>query len=127
MPRFMMIMIPKDYGSAPPGTPPDPKAVAKMDKYNKELMAAGAWVEGEGLHPPSMGARISWPGGKTTVTDGPFAEAKEVFGGYWIIKAGSKEEALEWARKIPGDEGDVVEVRQVHEAGDFPTLKARHE
>jgi hypothetical protein len=125
--RFMMLMIPKgDYAKAPPGTMPDPKAVAKMSKYNKQLEEAGVLVSLDGLHPQSAGSRVTFPGGKAKVTDGPFAEAKEVLGGYWIIKVGSKDEALEWARKIPGDEGDTVEIRQLHEQSDFPTLKARH-
>jgi hypothetical protein len=125
--RFMMLMIPKDYGTAPPGTLPDPKAIAKMGEYNKQLEDAGVLLALDGLHPQSMGARVTWPNGKPTLTDGPFAEAKEVLGGYWVINVGSKDEALEWARKIPGEDGDIVEVRQVQEQSDFPTLKARHE
>jgi hypothetical protein len=125
--RFMMLMIPKDYSKAPPGTLPDPKAIAKMSEYNKQLEDAGVLLALDGLHPPSMGSRVTFPGGSVKVTDGPFAEAKEVLGGYWMINVGSKDEALEWARKIPGDDGDIVEVRQVQEQSDFPTLKARHE
>ena len=125
--RFMMLMIPRDYAKAPPGAMPDPKAVEKMDEYNKELQKAGAWIGGEGLHPQSMGARITFPGGKSTVTEGPFEEVTEVLGGYWMINAGSKEEAIEWAKKIPGEDGDIIEIRQVQEESEFPTLKARHE
>src|SRR5581483_7843979 len=84
--RFMMLMIPKGYEQAKPGTMPDPKAVAAMMKYNEELKKAGVLLGLDGLHPPSMGARVSFPGGKPTVTDGPFAEAKEVLGGYWMIQ-----------------------------------------
>src|SRR6185369_525522 len=74
----------------------------------------------EGLHPPSMGARVSFAGGKPKVTDGPFIESKEVLGGYWIIQVKSKEEAVEWARRCPAAEGDVIEIRQVFEMSDFP-------
>jgi hypothetical protein len=122
----MMLMIPKDYSKAPPGTMPDPKAVATMQKFNKQLKDAGVVLAMDGLHPQSMGARVTFPKGKATVTDGPFAEAKEVLGGYWMINVKSKDEAIEWARRIPGDDGDVIEIRQVQEPEDFPTLKARH-
>jgi hypothetical protein len=74
----------------------------------------------DGLHPPSMGARISFAGGKPKVTDGPFAETKEVVGGYWIIQAKSKEEAVEWASRCPASENEVIEVRQIQEMSDFP-------
>ena len=82
--RFMMLMIPKGYESAAPGTMPDPKAVEAMMKYNEALQKAGVLVALDGLHPPSMGARVSFSNRKPTVTDGPFAEAKEVLGGYWM-------------------------------------------
>src|SRR5579862_2877636 len=91
--RFMMIMIPKGYENATPGTMPDAKAVEAMMKYNEALQKAGVLLALDGLHPPSMGARISFSGGKPKVTDGPFAEAKEVIGGYWMIQVKSKEEA----------------------------------
>jgi hypothetical protein len=74
----------------------------------------------DGLHPPSMGSRVSFPGGKPTVKDGPFPEAKEVLGGYWMIQVKSKEEAVEWARRCPGSENEVIEIRQVQEMSDFP-------
>src|SRR3954468_1419319 len=118
--RFMMIMIPKGYESAKPGTLPDAKAVAAMMKYNEELQKAGVMIGGEGLHPPSMGARVSFPGGKAKVTDGPFAEAKEVIGGYWMIQVKSREEAIAWASRCPAGENDIIEVRQVQEASDLP-------
>jgi len=117
--RFMMIMIPKGYESAKPGTLPDAKAVAAMMKYNEELVKAGVMIGGEGLHPPSMGARVSFPGGKAKVTDGPFAEAKEVIGGYWMIQAKSLQEAIDWAKRCPGSENETIEIRQVQEAEDF--------
>src|SRR6185295_16666368 len=97
--RFMMLMIPKGYEQAAPGTMPDAKAVAAMMKYNESLQKAGVLLALDGLHPPSMGARVSFPGCKPRVTDGPFAEAKEVLGGYWMIQVKSREEAIEWASR----------------------------
>jgi hypothetical protein len=118
--RFMMIMIPKGYENALPGTMPDPKAVAAMMKYNEALQKAGVLLALDGLHPPSMGARVSFRGGKPKVTDGPFAEAKEVIGGYWMIQVKSKEEAVEWASRCPASENEVIELRQVMEMSEFP-------
>jgi hypothetical protein len=118
--RFMMLMIPKGYENATPGTMPDAKAVEAMMKYNESLKKAGVLVTLDGLHPPSMGARVTFPGGKPKVTDGPFAEAKEVLGGYWMINVKSKQEAIEWASRCPGSENEIVEVRQVQEFEDFP-------
>ena len=118
--RFMMLMIPKGYEKAAPGAMPDAKAVAAMMKYNQSLQEAGVLLALDGLHPPSMGARVSFPGGRPVVTDGPFAETKEVVGGYWLIQARSKEEAVEWARRCPANEGDMIEVRRVFELEDFP-------
>ncbi|MEO7987041.1 MAG: YciI family protein [Gemmatimonadales bacterium] len=118
--RFMMLMIPKGYEKAAPGTVPDAKAVSAMMKYNETLQKAGVLLALDGLHPPSMGARVSFPGGKPKVTDGPFAEAKEVLGGYWMIQVKSKAEAIEWASRCPGSENEVIEVRQVQEMSDFP-------
>ncbi len=118
--RFMMLMIPKGYEKAAPGTMPDPKAVAAMMKYNESLQKAGVLLALDGLHPPSTGARVSFSGGKPKVTDGPFAEAKEVIGGYWMIQVKSREEAIEWASRCPGSDNEVIEVRQVHEFSEFP-------
>jgi hypothetical protein len=118
--RFMMLMIPKGYEKAAPGAMPDTKAVAAMMKYNESLQKAGVLVSCEGLHPPSMGARVSFAGGKPKVTDGPFIETKEVLGGFWMIKVNSKEEAVEWASRCPGSENEMIEVRQVQEFDDFP-------
>jgi hypothetical protein len=117
--RFMMLMIPKGYEKAEPGAMPSAEAVAAMMKYNESLQKAGVLLALDGLHPPSMGARVTFSGGKPKVTDGPFAEAKEVLGGYWMIQVKSKEEAIEWATRCPGDDC-VVEVRQVQEFSDFP-------
>jgi len=118
--RFMMLMIPKGYESAEPGTMPDAGAVAAMMKYNESLQRAGVLLALDGLRPPSEGARVSFAGGRPKVTDGPFSEAKEVVGGYWLIQVKSKEEAIEWASRCPASENEVVEVRQVQEFADFP-------
>jgi hypothetical protein len=113
-------MIPEGYDKAEPGTMPDAKLVAAMMKYNESLQKAGVLLALDGLHPPSMGARVSFAGGKPKVTDGPFTEAKEVLGGYWMIQVKSKEEAVEWAKRCPASENEVIEIRQVQEFSDFP-------
>ena len=118
--RFMMLMIPKGYETAAPGTLPDAKGVETMMKYNQALQQAGVLISLDGLHPPSMGARVSFEGGKPKVTDGPFAEAKEVLGGYWMIDVKSKQEAIEWASRCPASANEVIEIRQVQELTDFP-------
>jgi hypothetical protein len=118
--RFMMLMIPKGYESARPGTMPDAKAVEAMMKYNETLQKGGVLLALDGLHPPSMGARVSFSGGKPKITDGPFAEAKEVLGGYWMIQVKSREEAIEWASRCPASDNEIIEVRQVQEFSDFP-------
>jgi len=119
--RFMMLMIPKGYETASPGTvPDDTQAVAAMMAYNKSLQKAGVLIGCDGLHPPSMGARVSFPGGKPKVVDGPFAEAKEVLGGYWMIDVASRAEAIAWASRCPAGENEVIEVRQVQELADYP-------
>ena len=118
--RFMMLVIPKGYETAEPGTMPDAEGVAKMMKYNEELQNAGVLLALDGLHPPSTGARVSFSGGQPKVSDGPFAEAKEVIGGYWMIQVRSKEEALEWAKRAPMGDNEIIEVRQVQEMSDFP-------
>jgi len=118
--RFMMLVIPKGYESAKPGTMPDPKAVSAMMKYNEQLQKAGILLALDGLHPPSEGARVSFSGGKAKVTDGPFSEAKEVIGGYWMIQVKSKEEAIEWATRCPMADNEIIEVRQVQEMSEFP-------
>ena len=118
--RFMMLMIPKGYEKAAPGTMPDARAVAAMMKYNESLQKAGVLLALDGLHPPSMGARVAFSGGKPKATDGPFSEAKEVVGGYWMIQVKSKEEAVEWASRCPASDNEVIEIRQVQEFSDFP-------
>ena len=118
--RFMMLMIPKGYESADPGTMPPADRVAAMMKYNEALQKAGVLLALDGLHPPSMGARVSFSDGKPTVTDGPFSEAKEVLGGYWMIQVKSREEAVAWASRCPASDNEMIEVRQVQEFDDFP-------
>ena len=118
--RFMLLMIPKGYESAAPGTVPDAKAVEAMMKYNQELQKAGVLLSLEGLHPPSMGARVSFSNRKPLVTDGPFAESKEVLGGFWMSQVNSKADAIEWAKRCPGSDNEIIEIRQVQEMGDFP-------
>lgn len=118
--RFMMLMIPKGYEKAAPGTMPDAEHVAAMMQYNESLQKAGVLLALDGLHPPSMGARISFSGGKPTVTDGPFIETKEVVGGYWLIQVASLAEAIEWAKRCPASSNEVIEIRQVQEFSDFP-------
>src|SRR6185312_11022764 len=118
--RFMMLVIPKGYESAKPGTMPNPEQVAAMMKYNEELQKAGVLLALEGLHPPSMGARVSFAGGKPQVTDGPFAEATEVLGGFWMIQVKSKEEAIQWASRCPASANETIEIRQIQEMTDFP-------
>ena len=118
--RFMMLMIPKGYENAAPGTMPDAKAVEAMMKYNESLQKAGVLLTLDGLHPPSMGARVTFSGGQPTVTDGPFPGVTEVLGGYWMIDVESKQEAVEWASRCPASDNEVIEVRQVQEFSDFP-------
>jgi hypothetical protein len=123
--RFMMFMIPQVYQGgrgkrAEADFTPPADAVEKMMKYNEELAKAGALIALDGLHPIEKGARVSFAKGKVAVTDGPFIESKEVFGGYWMVQFKSKEEAIEWARRIPAQDGDVIEIRQVFEMSDFP-------
>ena len=118
--RFMMLMIPEGYENAKPGTMPDPKAVEAMMKYNESLQKAGVLLGIDGLHPPSMGARVTFSGGKPTVMQGPFPGVKEVLGGYWMINVKSKEEAIEWASRCPASDNEIIEIRQVQEFEDFP-------
>jgi len=116
----MMLMIPKGYESAAPGTMPDAKAVAAMMKYNEELQKAGVLLALDGLHPPVEAARVTFAGGAPKVIDGPFAEAKEVVGGYWMIQVRSRDEAIQWATRCPASENETIEVRQVFEMAEFP-------
>ncbi|MFZ1996777.1 MAG: YciI family protein [Solirubrobacteraceae bacterium] len=114
--RFMMIMIPN---VSEENWTPNAEDIATMSKFNDELNKAGVLLTLEGLQPTAKGARVSFSGGKPSVTDGPFTESKELIGGYWLIQARSKEEAVEWASRCPANDGDVIEVRQVYEMSDF--------
>ena len=118
--RFMMLMILRGYEQAAPGTMPDVAAVERMMEYNRQLQQAGVLLALDGLHPPSMGVRVTFEGGHASVVDSPFAEAKEVLGGYWMIDVASRDEAIEWARRCPAGPDEILEVRQVQEMADFP-------
>ena len=120
--RFMMLMIPKGYESAAPGTMPETDAVAAMMKYNDDLKKAGVLVALDGLHPPSAGARVSFTGGTPRVSDGPFAEAKEVFAGFNLIEAPNIERAVEIAHSFPWSRFGSIEVRPVR---DFNAVRER--
>jgi len=123
--RFMLLVIPKGYESAQPNQMPDPKQVEQMMKFNELLANAGVLLSLDGLTPPSAGARVSFSGGKPKVTDGPFAEVKEVVGGYWMIQVKSREEAIEWAKRAPMSDNEIIEVRRVQEMEDFtPEVRA---
>jgi hypothetical protein len=117
--RFMMLMFPAKYYDG--GTEvPDPKLFEDMNRYNEELQKAGVLLALDGLHPSHKAARVRLVDGKKQIVDGPFTEAKEIVGGYWIIQTRTREEALEWARRVPLDPGSFVEVRQIFEMTEFP-------
>ena len=105
--------------TARPDVQLDPERVKAMMKYNEALKEAGVLIALDGLHPPSMGARVSFKDGQPVVTDGPFTESKEVIGGYWMINVKSREEAIAWAKKCPATENEIIEIRQVQEMADF--------
>src|SRR5271155_1163609 len=118
--RFMMIMYPKIYQTAKAGFVPNMKDMETMGAYNDALGKAGVLRALDGLPPPAtMSARVTFKDGKSKVTDGPFTEAKEVVGGFWIIQVKSLEEALEWASRIPGQDNEMVEVRRLFDMTDF--------
>jgi hypothetical protein len=118
--RFMMLMLPADQLDAAPDARPSAAAVEKMMRFNRSLQEAGVLLALDGLHPPSSGARVTTENGRVKVTDGPFAETREVVGGYWMIDVTSREEAVAWASRCPLAPGDTIEVRQVFEMADFP-------
>ena len=123
--RFMLLVIPKGYETAEPTRMPDPKQVEEMMQFNGSLAKAGVLLSLDGLQPPSAGVRVSFSGGKPKVTDGPFADAKECVGGYWMIQAKSQEEAIEWAKRAPMGDNEIIEVRRVQEMEDFsPEVRA---
>ena len=113
MPRYMMLMHPAAFPAV--GEPLPEDAVAKMMKFNDELVQAGVLLSADGLEQPETGSRVRFAGGRPRVTDGPFTEAKELIGGYWIIQASSQEEAVEWASRCPAGDGDMIEVRQIRQ------------
>ena len=130
--RFMILL--KADKNTEAGVMPDEKLLAAMGKYNEELVKAGVMLAGEGLHPSSKGARVTFSGGKRTVVDGPFAETKELLAGFWMFNVKSKQEAIEWVRRCPNPlEGEAeIEIRQVFEAEDFgaeftPELRKQEE
>jgi hypothetical protein len=114
------MMLVKANAESEAGAMPSKELIAAMTTYNEEMARAGVMLAGEGLQPSSKGVRIEFKGGKRIVTDGPFAETKELLAGFWIIQVKSRAEALEWASRIPFTEGEVVELRQVFETEDFP-------
>lgn len=125
--RFLMMMIPRGYQPDTPaperqedGYEPTAEEMAPMGRFNDEMEAAGILLTVDGLHPLSRGARVAFPQGKPTVTDGPFIETKEVLGGFWIIQVKSKQEAVEWAQRCPAAAGDVIELREIWEMEDLP-------
>jgi hypothetical protein len=130
--RFMILLKADENTEA--GVMPSEELLAEMGKYNEEMVKAGVLLAGEGLQPSSKGARVRFSGAKRTVVDGPFAEAKELIAGYWLIQTKSKEEAVEWVKRCPNplDEEAEIEIRQVFEAEDFgeeftPELREQEE
>jgi hypothetical protein len=123
--RFMIFMIPGVYQpqngkKVDPNFTPSVEMMEKMTRFNDDLKKAGALISLEGLQPLTTGARVVFAGGKASVTDGPYVEAKEVVGGYWMIQVKSKQEAIDWMKRCPAQDGDVIEIRQVAELSDFP-------
>src|SRR4029450_13335780 len=116
--RFMMLV--KANKDSEAGVLPSKELVAAMGRYNEEMMKAGVLLAGEGLHATSKGTRVKFSGGKQTVTDGPFTPTSEQLAGFWLIQVKSKQEAIDWASRIPFTDGEEVELRQVFEAADFP-------
>lgn len=118
--RVMMLVIPKDYPTAEPGTMPPADLVEKMMEYNTALRDAGVLLSLEGLHPPSMGARVEWANGNRTTTYGPFPGVSETVGGFWMLQVESLDEAIAWAEKVPNQGDGVIEIRRIQEFADFP-------
>jgi hypothetical protein len=116
--RYMIIV--KTNAAYEAGAMPSSELIAAMGKFNESLIDAGVLLAGEGLQPSAEGARVKFSKGAFTVSDGPFSEARELIGGFWIIDVKSKQEALDWVRRIPFEDGEEVELRKVSEASDFP-------
>ena len=128
--RFMILVKANQESEA--GVMPSEALLTEMGKYNEALVNAGVMLAGEGLHPSSKGARVKFSGGQRIITDGPFAETKELLAGFWLWQVGSKEEAIEWVKRCPMQDGDELEIRQVFEAEDFgaeftPELRQQEE
>ena len=128
--RFMVLV--KANRDSEAGAMPTRDILEKMGKYNEELVKAGVMLAGEGLHPSSKGFRVTWPGGKPSVVDGPFVETKELIAGYWVWKVKSKAEAIDWIKRAPFGPGAEIEIRQIFESEDFgaeftPEERAREE
>lgn len=118
--RFLVLMYPMgELDNYNKGAMPDPELVTKMMKFNEELVKSGVLLELAGLETPSKASRVSFKGGKASITDGPFAESKEVVGGFWILQCKSKEEAVEWARRCPAPDGNFIEVRKIMGIEDY--------
>jgi hypothetical protein len=117
--RFLVLVPGNSESEA--GKMPGTELIAKMTKYNEELVNAGVMLAGEGLHPTSKAKRVKFAGGTPTVIDGPFTESKEIVAGYWIFKAASIEEAVDWVKKAPFDGGVQIDIRPIFEAEDFGT------
>ena len=117
--RFMMLV--KANKDSEAGVLPTKELVAAMGTFNAEMAKAGVLLAGAGLHASAKGARVKFSGGKRTVTHGPFSETKELLAGFWMIQVKSKEEALEWASRVPFTDGEEIEIRQVFETSDFPS------
>ena len=115
--RFMVLV--KADKNSEAGVLPSKELLAAIGQLNEEMAKAGVLLEGEGLQPSSKGARVSFSGRKRLVTDGPFAETKELIGGFWMIQVKAKDEAIEWVKRVPFADGEVIELRQVFEASDF--------
>jgi hypothetical protein len=114
--RFMLIV--KADKDSEAGVLPSQELLTEMGKFNEELVKAGVMLAGEGLQASSKGARVTFSGDKRTVVDGPFAETKELVAGFWLVQVKSKDEAIEWVKRVPLRQG-VIEIRQVFEADDF--------
>jgi hypothetical protein len=120
--RFMVLV--KANKDSEAGVLPDEKILSAMGNYNEELVKAGVMLAGDGLQPSSKGARVRFEGKKRSVTDGPFSETKELVAGYWIWQCRSKDEAIEWLKRAPFEDGEEVEIRQVYELSDFGESEA---
>jgi hypothetical protein len=124
--KFTMLMIPSVYQGGKKVDPtfmPDPKKMEEMGRFNDQMGKALKIESLNGLHPVTIGARVSFSKGKPTLIDGSSIETKEVLGGYWIVEAKSKEEVVKWAGRCPADDGDVIEIRQIFETADFDPIK----